>query len=364
MEPRFHAKTEPLRVVFRLLLIALLSVVVVLALPSTVGTVGPDVPEQGTLILSWPGDVDCNTDVDVIDVTLILQYVVRLRDFGDCMRGADVTCDGSIDVFDALRILRHVAGLPDGTERVCPPLGALPRFQFGEGVPVGDRELIRQAAERSSTYLATNVGITTDTYTIVADSNIEALQLSAADYFGLPADQALDVGTGFNAFFLPTSSGAWVESPDDESRAIIIYHEHFHMLQNALIGLPGFGSDRDEVPVAGPRWLVEGSAAYIQALIFGSFYQLPCDVLGATPPLDSMEDFVGLDASSDGYVLGAMAVKLLVGESDMAFLTDFYRLIGLGTSWTDAFSKVFGRDAETFYSEFAIHRTMRCAGTS
>lgn len=66
------------------------------------------------------GDVDCNSDIDVVDALFILQYVLNLKQGGDqCppppgalyLPACDVDCDYDCDAVDALFGLQHVVGI-------------------------------------------------------------------------------------------------------------------------------------------------------------------------------------------------------------------------------------------------------------
>ncbi len=68
------------------------------------------------------GDVDCDFDVDSVDVLHILRFVAVIGNAA-CMGRANVDCDGDLDSVDALMVLRHVAGLPVMQAPGCPPIG-------------------------------------------------------------------------------------------------------------------------------------------------------------------------------------------------------------------------------------------------
>jgi len=57
------------------------------------------------------GDVNNNTNIDIIDALLVAQYYVGLNPDGFITAVADVTKDGSINIIDALRIAQCYVGL-------------------------------------------------------------------------------------------------------------------------------------------------------------------------------------------------------------------------------------------------------------
>ena len=58
-----------------------------------------------------PGDVNCNEDVDAIDVALLLQFGAGLLQSLLCEENADVNMDGNTNSIDVALILQFIAGL-------------------------------------------------------------------------------------------------------------------------------------------------------------------------------------------------------------------------------------------------------------
>ncbi len=81
-------------------------------------------PEPPSALL---GDVDCSTEVNVIDALGILQYAAQLASPACVLPPVGNTncSDGEFepDVIDALSVLRYVAGIPIVTNG-CPPIGS------------------------------------------------------------------------------------------------------------------------------------------------------------------------------------------------------------------------------------------------
>lgn len=86
------------------------------------------------------GDIDCDGDVDAIDVLKLLAYVAGLpfaqqpacpaietAAAGGQIFG-DADCDGDVDAVDALQILRHIAGLSPIQGPFCPAIGQMLRY--------------------------------------------------------------------------------------------------------------------------------------------------------------------------------------------------------------------------------------------
>jgi hypothetical protein len=59
------------------------------------------------------GDVDNDSDIDIIDALLIAQYYVELDPEGFYLEFADVSGDGDITIIDALLVAQYYVGLID-----------------------------------------------------------------------------------------------------------------------------------------------------------------------------------------------------------------------------------------------------------
>jgi len=88
--------------------------------------------EDGTITCGLPGDVNCDSAVNVIDALFVLQYDVGLRSGSDqCppptgalyQSAGDVNCDNVVNVIDALFILQYDVGLTPNVPPGCPGPG-------------------------------------------------------------------------------------------------------------------------------------------------------------------------------------------------------------------------------------------------
>jgi hypothetical protein len=149
----------------------------------------------------------------------------------------------------------------------------------------------------------------------------------------------------------------------------ICVHELFHVLQNRLAGVDGVIGPRadSQVPVGGPRWLIEGSAEYMGYRAIGDaglypFAQAFGDQLSQarteTVTLESLETLPGINAAgpNGAYPLRFIAVDFVTQKRGLAALAQFWRTIGTGVSWQDAFLGSFGESISQFYSDFANYR--------
>ncbi|MDE3091655.1 MAG: collagenase, partial [Chloroflexota bacterium] len=138
-------------------------------------------------------------------------------------------------------------------------------------------------------------------------------------------------------------------------------HEYYHVLQS-LRSQATFSAD------LGPKWLVEGTARYVEnhtaaayglgkvedayrdALVAGSAFRNPLQSLetenGAT-----MEDY------SARYPLGYLAVEFLVSRyGEDGILYKFWQAEATAPTWQDAFTQTIGVSPDEFYRQFEAFR--------
>ena len=88
-------------------------------IPETAVLDGEIIVEAPHLLL---GDVDCDGDVDVLDLLGILQFAAGMKLPG-CIGAGDVDCDGDVDAVDALKLAQYLAAIPYTVPAGCPPIG-------------------------------------------------------------------------------------------------------------------------------------------------------------------------------------------------------------------------------------------------
>ena len=141
--------------------------------------------------------------------------------------------------------------------------------------------------------------------------------------------------------------------------SLVLDHEYFHLLQ---IHAAGFGENLDGFRRAtGPIWLLEGMAEYAEALYRAevgprTYQELRDDNAFAVASWAGTLEATGDQIFVEGYVLGFLAVDLLVQRAGEDALLAFYRSTSTGLPWRDAFSEVFGISVDEFYEEFELHR--------
>ena len=161
-----------------------------------------------------------------------------------------------------------------------------------------------------------------------------------------------------------TGSASWL-GRDDATRAKILAHEAFHVMQYEFAGPRGLDGGFDDIPSAGPQWLVEGAAEYIGYRAIASQGLIGMGEIRAqwisrtkltTSALRARETSRGLFAEPEPYQISPLAVDFLLAARPDALLVSYYEAIGRGETWPTAFATVFGKSIETFYEEFEAYR--------
>jgi hypothetical protein len=151
-------------------------------------------------------------------------------------------------------------------------------------------------------------------------------------------------------------SRGWLQATTSE-RFKIMFHEWYHVVQYHLTYPVG---------LAGPTWLIEGSAEWAGFTaaahfgFYGSFAAAKAQELVRarvpTVPLSSLEHSMA-PAGGDAYNLAFVAVDYLVANrGGLSALRKYWGSIGGGTDWGSAFKAAFGRSAGRFYKDFAAYR--------
>lgn len=256
-----------------------------------------------------------------------------------------------------------------------PPAPARPpqsvTYVFGDEAPAGQREQLRELVERARTLVDPALGASAEQFTVFAfadrdrlvDAYLERHALPPGDRAAVRArwDNGHTAEASYRAIFLDLSQFRLSRAPYDTWVWLqIVVHEYVHVVQNDLVGAPGLirEPDIDAAPFGGPRWLVEGSAVYVTRSLAGG----GVIVAGNAPvPLRAMETWYGMAAAGPdrGYGLSLAAVALLADGTGPPSLAEFWRAIGSGMTWQQAFERAFGRSIDEFYGEFEALRRPR-----
>ena len=243
-------------------------------------------------------------------------------------------------------------------------------FDFDSGVGTSQEALLQQSISLGARFFrAQNLGDPGTTH-VFALFDFGTLTRIYAAWYTISISDAQsqlqgDAVSGPGAIFVHVAAQDW-QNTKDFLRTKISVHELFHVLQNTLVGAVGLIGPND-VPVGGPRWLIEGSAEYMGYRAIGDaglypFTQAFADQLAQARSEDvtvqSLETLPGINAAgpNGAYPLMFIAVDFLTKKTGLPALAQFWRTIGTGVSWQDAFLKSFGESISQFYSDFVNYR--------
>jgi hypothetical protein len=260
---------------------------------------------------------------------------------------------------------------PTPSTRVPPPVPT-PNpvtFKFGKLVAPGDRAVLEAGVSLASDYIEELAGVKPagiTTYVYVDLSNVSVQWEGIAQASGVPAQvliQGLDryVAEAFpGSIFINTGSAQWKALSAVEQLRLAV-HEYFHTVQMTLIGPENakafYSSAIQEIGIVGPNWLLEGSAEYISWRVLEHLELGNLDHHMASRPvtpisprdLGSYADFYSRGQPS--YDASLDAVYRLAG-GDVGAVVNYYRLLGYGIAWPDAFILAFGSALDDFYADY------------
>ena len=302
-------------------------------------------------------------------------------------------CSGEIrfPAMNAVPISRfNFSGVSNGSEcranAASTPLpGGVTTFQFGPGVSSESEQSIREGVERGSAFLASTLNFKlSGNLTVFASADLDDLVDTYMLRLGLPPDQRAATrnrwATSSTAeawagrLFIFTGSKGWSSSSASadvaSTRKKIVAHEYFHSVQGELTKPAGLaGVPNSEVPLEGPRWLLEGAAEWIGFRALADARMIDFAIVNAeqlerasTVPvaLKSLESWSGMEQTGTGgaYPLGFAGVDFLMRDVPVTSLIEFWGAIGRGVTWKIAFQSAFGRSIDVFYTEFEVHRSI------
>lgn len=231
---------------------------------------------------------------------------------------------------------------------VTPPPMSTATFLFGSGVSAADEVGVRDGVALA--------------FTALGKLGVQAVH---------PFTVTLDPQPGFEmtgpfAVHLSTTALGWPHT-GATFREVMVAHEVWHVVQASLVQPRTFIDVPDDaVPTGGPRWLIEGSAevfAYHALADAGQLdYATQCAVYlsgarQATQPLRSMESWAGMvQAKPFDYALGFNAADYIARTFGEAQFIAYWKAIGAGSSWQDAFRAAFGKSIAQFYDDFGRYR--------
>lgn len=260
----------------------------------------------------------------------------------------------------------------------CEVLDPTPKFRFGIGVTDAEQQEVRDDVAYDLAQLRSMTGVTLQGPTIYVSRDAQQLAEWAVAQYGLPSSAVAVKRAQYESLGITAEAGdhgvmvvAFTPSWDratPAARLKILAHELFHHVQQELQkNQSNWGTTPDtQVRPGGPVWLNEGSAEWMgyQVAAARGAYSFPAALAGyikqakaTDAPLSQLETYAQMHAVPAAYGWLFAACDYLASRAGglPAFL-DYWRRIGAGTPWRDAFQQSFGRSVDQFYAEFAAYR--------
>jgi hypothetical protein len=271
---------------------------------------------------------------------------------------------------------RIVAGCPapkPPQEPAVPPTpapGAPATYVFGSQLSSAQQTLVRRGLDAGARLYRSALGRELPAFTVWAHTSLDELIAAYAANVPTSPENARALWSGGqvgHATLRQVWLGPpWFASGPESNQLKIAAHEAFHLLQYEVVGQRAMGvSNLDEVPRAGPWWLLEGSAEYFAYLAVAadgatSIASVRARWLGsaraAGATLVGLATLRGQRETAGAYDIYALAIELLLRDRDPKLTFTYLEAIARGVEWHEAFASTFGRTFDTFVTEFETYR--------
>lgn len=221
------------------------------------------------------------------------------------------------------------------------------------------------------------VGIQLDKVTVFASTDAAWLAERQCGLYGFGGSCVSDTAAfyasgnsaaqgGPGAVFLYWAASSWQFGNGASQK--IIAHELFHVLQYQTDHLTNAGQTPfDQVRPTGPVWLDEGTPEMIGYHVMADrelanyASALAAQITATkqiTAPLDQLERLSQTNIPNV-YSLFALSVDHLVKTvpAGLSALATYYRALGSGAAWPQAFTQAFGMSVTEYYASFAAYRS-------
>jgi hypothetical protein len=285
-----------------------------------------------------------------------------------------------------LKALRLKAGCDDSTPpgSTPPPIDLNPSpspnesFTFGPGMSTSATELIKSDIAFAAEDENRLVGLPLEKVTVFASTDANWLAGQQCGFFGYGGNCVSGTASfyasgnsaaqgGPRAVFIYWAASTW-QGGDAASKQKILAHELFHVLQYQTDHLIHAGETPfDQVRPTGPVWLDEGAPEMIGYRVMAdrllsSYATALTNQITVTKqisaPLNQLERLSQTNVPNV-YSLFALSVDHLVKATPTGApaLTAYYRALGTGAAWPDAFRQAFGMNVMDYYANFADYRS-------
>jgi hypothetical protein len=241
---------------------------------------------------------------------------------------------------------------------------------FGSQLTAAQQDLVRRGLDAGARLYRSVLGRELPAFTVWASTNNDELIAAYAANVPTSPENARALWSGGqvgHATLRQVWLGpAWFASGPDSNQYKIAAHEAFHLLQYEVVGPRAMSvSGLDEVPPAGPWWLLEGSAEYFAYLAVIADRATTIDSVrgrwrgsarssGAT--LVALSTLRGQRETPGAYDVYALATELLLRDRDPKLAFVYFEAIARGVEWHEAFASTFGRTFDAFAAEFEAYR--------
>ena len=271
---------------------------------------------------------------------------------------------------------RIVAGCPapkppqEPTTPPAPAPGAPANYVFGSQLSSAQQALVRRGLDAGARLYRSTLGRELPAFTVWAHTNIDELIAAYAANVPTSTESARALWSGGqvgHATIRQVWLGPpWFASGPESNQLKIAAHEAFHLLQYEVVGQGAMSvSGLDEVPRAGPWWLLEGSAEYFAylavvadgATTLGSVRSRWTSAARASAAtLVALSTLRGQRENGGAYDIYALATELLLRDRDPKLTFGYLEAISRGVEWHEAFVSTFGRTFDAFVAEFEAYR--------
>ena len=271
---------------------------------------------------------------------------------------------------------RIVAGCPQTTPAPEPTVpqpaapGAPATYVFGSQLSPAQQALVRRGLDAGARLYRSVLSRELPAFGVWAHTSNEELIAAYAANVPTSQEYARALWNGYqvgHATFRQVWLGpAWFSSGPDWNQLKIAAHEAFHLLQYEVMGQQVMSvSGLDDVPRAGPWWLLEGVAEYFAYRAVASDGALPLDsarlrwrgsAQDSQATLVALSTLRGQRENPRPYDIYALASELLLRERDPKLAFAYFESIARGVEWHEAFATTFGRTFEAFVAEFEAYR--------
>jgi hypothetical protein len=252
-------------------------------------------------------------------------------------------------------------------------LGHEPTYVFGPTITAAEQTETRGNVNRARVYLAKIGALPPSPYTFYVEGDAESTaqrwsQLTGSDIDFSRTIWSTATGVAGAGYVLVYAGQQGWRSGSEGNRAKITAHELFHVTQLQLSNGRERMPPTNGIPALGPRWLLEGAAevagyrAWADAgfgnytIIRDGFAEAARQVTTPLATCATTTPDAQNACSGPFYSISSAAVEYLMRGRDFAEILGFWRALGTGMPWQQAFVSTFGRSIETFYGEFETHR--------